>query len=180
MKMTHAIVVLALATGILAAQTPALKPVEPEYNFAVFALDAGGALVPVERQQGGVQTKVKAMGFGGGSASTVFSGDKSPVRFKAGQKLRFVFRVSDPSIDPATLINLQQLGSSKGKRELVTVKVGAMGMHANASAGKAGSTLQFEKYGEHSYRFSPPADLQPGEYLITAAGSLQSFLFGVD
>ncbi len=121
------------------------KPQEPEYNSVVFSLDGNVALIPLDRQQGSVQSKVKALGFGGVNGSTVFTGERSSMRFKNGQKLQFVIRVSDQGTDPSTLVNLMALNSSKGKRELVTLKVGAMGLHADASGGKSASSVAVRK-----------------------------------
>jgi hypothetical protein len=170
-----------LAFGTLSAQDVPAKVVEPEYNFIVFALDsANGSLIPLERKQSNMQTKVRAMGFGGAKGSRVFPGESSPVRFKADQKIEFIMRLDSTDTDPSTLVVLEALTRSKGKRELQIVQVGAFGTHSGTTNGQAAKSLNFARYGEHSYRFTPAEPLSKGKYAVMSKGSTESFLFGVD
>jgi hypothetical protein len=170
-----------LISGPAAGQDAPPRVAEPEYNFVVFALDANtGALIPLERKQGNIQAKVRAMGFGGAKGSTVFAGESSPVRFKESQKLEFVIRVESTGNDPATLVSLEALTRSKGKRELQTMQVGAFSGHVDTTNGKSAQGLSFAKYGEHSFRFTPSDALPKGEYAVMTKGSTESFLFGID
>jgi hypothetical protein len=170
-----------LAFGTMPAQDVPEKVVEPEYNFIVFALDStNGSLIPLERKQGNFQTKVRALGYGGAKGSTVFPGESSPVRFKADQKIDFIMRVESTGTDPSTVVALDALTRSKGKRELQIVQVGAFGTHSGTTNGQAAKSLNFAKYGEHSYRFTPADPLTKGEYAVMSKGSAEGFLFGVD
>jgi hypothetical protein len=170
-----------LAFGTISAQDVPGRVVEPEYNFIVFALDAAnGSLIPLERKQGNLQTKALALGYGGAKGSTVFPGESSPVRFKADQKIEFVVRLDSAGTDPSTVVALEALTRSKGKRELQIVRVGAFGTHSGTTNGQAAQSLNFAKYGEHSYRLTSADPLPKGEYALMSKGSAESFLFGVD
>jgi hypothetical protein len=84
---------------------------------------------------------------------------RRPVRFKADQKIEFVMRFDSTGIDPSTLVALEALTRSKGKRELLIVQVGAFGTYSGTTNGQAAKSLNFAKYGEHSYRFTPAEPL---------------------
>jgi hypothetical protein len=176
-------IVLLMLTGLplltLVAQD-AKKAQEPEYIGIVFYLDPAGPLSPLERQQPNFQTKVKALGYGGAQSSTVFKGSKSPVRFKAGQDIRFVVRLNATGIEPDSLVKLDVLKVTKDQREMVMAKAGAMGFGAKSTNGEAQRPLNFSKYGEQSLQVSPAGPLGPGEYVITTMGGQSAFLFGID
>lgn len=179
MKYFKLLMVTALPLLTLVAQD-VKKVEEPEYIGIVFYLDPAGALSPLERQQPNVQTKVKALGYGGAQSSTVFKGSKSPVRFKAGQDVRFVVRLNAPGIEPDSLVKLDVLKVAKDQREIVIAKAGAMGFGAKSTNGEAQRPLNFSKYGEQSMQVSPAGPLDPGEYVITTMGGQSGFLFGID
>lgn len=156
------------------------KVQEPEYIGVVFYLDPAGSLSPLERQQPNFQTKVKALGYGGAQSSTIFKGSKSPVRFKAGQDIRFIVRLNASGIEPDSLVKLNVLKVAKDQREIVMAKAGAMGFGAKSTNGEAQRPLNFSKYGEQSLQVSPAGPLEPGEYVITSMGGQSGFLFGID
>jgi hypothetical protein len=164
----------------VSAAQEAGKPTEPEYNRIAFYLDGQGSLVPLERQQINAQVKVKALGFGGAKSSARFEGARSPVRFKADDRIQFVIRLETQGEDPTTLINLDVLTPTKSTREVVTAKAGPMGIHGESTKGASTLSINCAKYGEHSIRLVPGAKLPPGEYVITTKGSREGFLFGID
>ena len=168
-----------LVLSVSVAQETA-KPTEPEYNRIAFYLDGQGSLVQLERQQVNTQTKVKAFGFAGAKSSARFNGAKSPVRFKADDKIQFVIRLDSQGEDPTTLINLDVLTPTKTTREIVLATAGAMGLHGESNKGTTTLSINCAKYGEHSFRFVPATKLPPGEYVVTSKGSQEGFLFGID
>jgi hypothetical protein len=174
------ILILALLPLLRLVSQETKKVQEPEYIGVVFSLDPSGALSPLERQPLNVKMKVKAMGYGGGEKSIVFNGSASPVRFKAGQDIRFVVRLDFPGIDPEGLIKLDALKVSKDQREIVIVKVGPMGTSSKSTNGESMVPLNAIKYGEQSFEFSPAGPLAPGEYAIGTKGGQDGFLFGID
>jgi hypothetical protein len=157
-----------------------MKVQEPEYVHVVLSLDpATGALQPLERQKLNVSGKLKAFGLGGATSKVIFEGAKSPIRFKADQKIQFVVRGLSAGIEPDSQVNLDVLTSSKNERGIVTMKVGLLS-GAKTTMGQTLRPLTFSKYGEQSTKFSPEQPLEPGEYVITTKGGSTGFLFGID
>jgi hypothetical protein len=164
---------------------------EPEYLGAFFLLDpATGGLTPLERQTGEQNAKVKGMGFGGAEFSMEIRGEKSPLRFKEGQKIEFVVLVSSHQIDPQQVVQLIALESKKGMRKLLVLKAG---LSMGKSLGSEGSVpFLASKYGKSSLKIVPSQDLFPGEYsfsisgspsgqnLLPGLGSKDVFCFGID
>lgn len=168
----------------------AKKPQEPEYVNTFSLLDKDGVLKPLERQAARVNTKVKALGFGGGAAIYVVSNEHSPVRFNADASLEFVVRPEAiafgggvaSNVDPATIIQLYSLKVAKGQRELQIVKAGAF-RGAKNTQGDATIPFDIVKYGEHSVRIKTLSPLSPGEYMWAANATMmvpQGYCFGVD
>jgi hypothetical protein len=171
---------IALAAGLVSGQDAPVKVTEPEFNMVFFALDAAaGTLLPLERGQANTQAKVRAFGYGGVNGLTVFAGENSPVRFKEGQKLQFVFRFDSAGVDPSTLVTLEALNRNKGKRELKTFQARIIGKTGTTN-GESSKSLNFARYGEHSWRVSPAEPLAKGEYVLMARGAQEGFLFGID
>jgi hypothetical protein len=168
------------------AQPEPQRVVEPEYNNTAFFLDPDkGNLVPLERQQVNTQVKIRALGFGGGQALAIIKDERSPVRFKSGRFLQFVFRADGRGDDPNALVNIDTLTSSKGNRQIVVVNARAFS-GAKSTKGETAVPFEIQKYGTQSYKFSPTQKLPPGEYAITirtfqsAAAGQVAYLFGID
>lgn len=157
------------------------KVQEPEYLGIFFLLEPStGNLIPLERQTAESKVKVKAMGFGGGESSLEIKGEKSPVRFKEGQKLEFVVLVSSQQIDPQGIIQFFSLESKKGKRRLMLAKASSMGMSGKSVMSERAIPFNAAKYGTSSFKISPAQDLPPGEYTLGAPGNNDGFCFGID
>jgi hypothetical protein len=181
MKPILALSLCALLTfcSIAEAQT-AGKAQEPEYDFVYHYLDpASGSLMALERQTPNANFKLRFMGYGGGRTAYEVRGGRSTVRFKAGEKIELVVRGIPATVDPATVITLVRFEAKKDKRELVTIKVGAMGMGSKTMSPESGGLpINTVKYGSYSLKISPADPLAPGEYGIISAN--QFFCFGID
>lgn len=150
------------------------KVQEPEFLGTFFLIDSTtGNLIPLERQTPAQNAKIKGFGLGGVEMSMIISGDKSPVRFKEGQKLNFVVLSSSQQIDPQGLVHLFSLDSAKAERHFQVAKVGFSGGGDKSQA----SAIQFNasKYGISSFMITPAEDLVQGEYLLSGAFSSASF-----
>ena len=67
---------------------------EPEFMQEVYAFNKGAnSLVRLEKESTTLETKTKAMGFGGSESAYNFKGEKSGVRFSTTQVPSFVFRL---------------------------------------------------------------------------------------
>jgi hypothetical protein len=154
---------------------------EPEYIENFFLLDSNsGKLTPLERQTAESKFKVKAFGLGGGESSLEFQGEKSPVRFREGRKLKFVIRVSSQQTDPQEIIQFYSLKSKKGTRKLVIVKAKSMGLSSKSVLNERSVAFNATKYGQSSFMISPAQNLPTGEYMLGLSTNNDGYCFGID
>jgi hypothetical protein len=110
-------------------------------------------------------------------------GEKSPVRFKRGEKLDFIVKLNSQQDDPQVKIQFVLLESAKGKRQWVLQKVSAdpfTGASVKDVSQSKIVSYNVAKYGESSFKVSPVDSLLPGEYVLGIKGVAVSFCFGVD
>lgn len=168
-----------LCHAVYAQETKKVQ--EPEYLGTFFLVDSDtGNLIPLERQTGESKVKIKAMGFGGGEGAIEFKGEKSPVRFKEGQKLEFVVLVASQQTDPQTVIQFFSLESKKGKRRLLIAKASFIGTSSGTVTSKSAVPFNAAKHGMSSFRIIPAQNLAPGEYTLSGPGTNDGFCFGID
>ena len=179
-SLMSAVCLLVILCHAVLGQEPK-KVQEPEYLGNFFLVDSDtGKLIPLERITGETKIKVKAMGFGGGEGSFEFKGEKSPVRFKEGQKLEFVVLVSSQQVDPQSVIQLFSLESKKGKRRLLISKAGFIGTSGKTVTSERAVPFNVAKYGTSSFKVTPAQHLPPGEYTLSGPGTNDGFCFGID
>src|ERR1035441_3950704 len=152
---------------------------EPEFNEVFYRLDAG-KLMPLEHQNTG--TTHVSMGFSM-KGTIEIPGGKSPVRFRAGERLEFVVRSGvSAAQDPSSAYHLRVLSIKKDKRVLLIMTVKGRPFGATAKTGSALGELplEFTRYGAASVR-ATTASLPPGEYAVGLGIPGQAvFCFGVD
>jgi hypothetical protein len=154
---------------------------EPEYVGNYYALDSrAGNLTPLERKTGECKVKASVFGFGGGESCVEFQGEKSPVRFREGQKLQFVVRVASQQTDPQEIIQFFSLEPKNGRRKVVTVKAKSMGLSAKTVLNEKAITFNATKYGHSSFRIIPEQELHSGEYVLSVPTNNIGFCFGID
>ena len=176
---TTAVCFFALCHPALGQETNKVQ--EPEFLGTFFSLDSTtGNLSPLERQTAMHKILVKAMGFGGGVGYFELSGEKSPVRFKEGEKLEFVVLVSSQKSDPQGIIQLFSWESKKGKRQLTIDKAGSMGIGSKSLLQKSLIAFNASKHGTSSFKITPAENLPPGEYTLSGPDNKDSFCFGID
>jgi hypothetical protein len=81
-----------------------------------------GKLLPLERQTPSMQTKLKAMGMGGGQGIARLNGRASPTR--VAPSADFVVRLNSQG-DPSLAIALHRLEQKGDSRQILLVDVGA-------------------------------------------------------
>jgi hypothetical protein len=158
------------------------KPTEPEYANSFFSLEKDGSLKPLERQAAKVETKVRALGYGGADTKYVFQNEQSTVRFPANSSLQFVVRPEPNNVDPATVVQLYSLKGGKGHREVQVAKLRQFS-GVKTTLGNTAVSFDFTKYGQNSILIKPQTALPPGEYMWAANPSLiapQAYCFGID
>lgn len=148
-------------------------PVEPEWTGKVYSL-TDGKLIPLEAQRPTADVKTKALGLGGGSFVYTYTESASPTRIQSSNT-EFVIRF-DGNADPAGLVILNRVATKNGKREIVTVKVGSMGLKTNKTVQNL--KLTFAPYGK-SVKITIADPLTAGEYGFRTISGV-TYLFGVD
>lgn len=155
------------------------KVKEPEYNDIFVLLDtASGNLTDLERQT--LKVKVHPHGFGGAESDLDLKGGKSPIRFKKGETLEFIVRVSSPQTDPHGYILLYSLESKKNQRALEVAKAGYAGIGSKTVLDKSAIAFTATRYGVSSFKIKAIQDLPPGEYLLLTKDAKDGFAFGID
>ena len=182
---------LLLAIGLWTLSTSAQAPSppegptvrEPDFSEVFCGLDATGTLIPLERQTAAIRSK--ASGFIVMTMKSVLDlpGERSPIRFHAGDKLEFVVRseIASSTLDPGSLYCLRKLERKKNKRELVIMagRISPIGASAKTDLAQDVVPGDFSLYGQSSIRVSAGA-LSPGEYALSVAFAPVVFCFGVD
>ena len=171
-----------LIAVILSAQDSPL-PV-PQYDEVFYRYDrTAGKLIDLERQKGAVESKPKALGFAGYKASVYFRGAHSPVRFKEGDPLEFVFSLPQ-RVDPHSL-QFVALRISGNRREFVDVQSNrpsplGVGTAKDVSE-RSAVPYDIQKYGDSAYRLIPSSPLPPGEFALSGpTPDNVAYLFGID
>lgn len=175
----------AVAIAWTGGQAVARAVTGPDYVGVFEASTPANARTQLERQKAQGTYKLRALGYGGVSGFYEISGDRSPVRFQAGQPVSFVVRVESQQNDPQNLFQISRLETKPGKRILPAVIVGFSSKNKMTAQAV---TFNADKHGSAFFKITPSAPLAPGEYLVSAvlpqdaanAGSRDVFLFGVD
>jgi hypothetical protein len=175
--------VLLSCIPLLLAATPAQAQRQgqvPEYVGQVNAV-AGGASMPLERQNAQTDLKIRGLGFGGGRMRQIVSGDRSPVRFRQGQDIKFVVRVPNQDMDPVSTLRLLPLRVRKGRRELDMMSTGFAGITgARDRVNEHSIAIQAQKLGKNAFTISTVQPLSKGEYALVTADSQALNLFAID
>jgi hypothetical protein len=157
------------------------KVQEPEYLGIFFLLDSStGNLIPLERVTPEYKIKLKAMGLGGGRSLLEFKGEKSPIRFKEGQKLEFVVLVASQLTDPQGSLQFFSLEPLKGKRQIIMATAKVTSTTDKSVMSEKAVPFNATKYGTSSFKITAAQSLPPGEYTLSGTGTHDGFCFGID
>lgn len=182
----------AVIEAMIVAKAPASVPTvsistnkvkEPEYAGSFFRLNSkDGELIPLEKQNTQMHTGAGGFFVVKGETVAQIDGEKSPLRFKKGEKLDFIVKLASQENDPQTQIGFALFESVKGKRRVVlaTATGGPFGVSGRETWQSKIVSYNAAKYGESSFRVSPVQQLLPGEYVLGIKGVPISFCFGVD
>jgi len=126
-----------------------------------------------------VASKPRALGFGGYRVFFYLRGSRSPVRFRAGEPLEFVFTLPQ-RVDPHS-VQFFVLHPAGDRRELIQSEPGPLASGPNTSVlYKSGVPYEIQKYGESAYRLIPSKELPPGEYTFSLPNIQVGYSFGID
>jgi len=168
--------------AVTASAQEAALPV-PQYDEVFYRYDrATGKLLELERQVAAVESKPKALGFAGYKASFYLRGAHSPVRFREGDQLEFVFSLPQRA-DPRTVqfIALNKSGNRREFIQLQSNRPSPLGVGtAKDVTERSAVPYDIEKYGESAYRLTPSKPLFPGEYTLSLPTNNVAYSFGID
>jgi hypothetical protein len=152
---------------------------EPQYIGVFYTLSSTG-LTELERRN--AQIKSKSNIFTSSAKGYIqIEGGKSSVRFKAGETVMFIVKVSNRNRDPMTLIRLLRFDSHKDSRTITVSEASAQIWGGKASIKPLRSIgFDVEKYGDSSFKIVLNGGLPPGEYALDSIESSGLFCFGFD
>jgi hypothetical protein len=177
-----AILLSSILVVISARSQDATAPSEPESPSVLYYLDASAKLIPLESQL--AHRKQKLHGVTGGENMYSLSGQKSPVRVRATDKLNFVVRLKG-SLDPVEAIQLFHVDAVDGSRVVPIDNFNALGRVSKVTM-PTGIDFNAAIYSSSSFKLIPIHVLVPGEYcFFMRTGNelpkvVPGFCFGVD
>ncbi|HEY4965529.1 MAG TPA: hypothetical protein VII28_03980 [Puia sp.] len=147
------------------------------------------SLISLEQNGARMESKTKAMGYGGSEGGFYMDGAKSNMRIHASDSIRFMVKMNMAMMDPSMMIKLYKFDSKNGNREAILSSQG--GMFSGGKSKHTTSEISFNimKSGSEDYIMMPASRLAPGEYgfinMMMANGggrdaSYTVFAFGVD
>lgn len=144
---------------------------EPEFSGVVlFVNDSVGSGIRLEQQACSMQTKTNGakmfIPFANAKVTSrsVVNGCCSPIKIDSASSIRFIIKVKDNSVDPASLFNIFKLVSEK---DLRAVELSSVSTYGGAKSGEIKLyPFYAQKYGTSSYLIEI-VNLERGEYAIT-------------
>ncbi|HTS45842.1 MAG TPA: hypothetical protein VMH01_15690 [Puia sp.] len=164
--------------------TATAKAPDPQFLNHVYFYHAD-SLASLEQIEARYKSKPK--GFGGNETGFEMNGEKSPVRIKAGDTIRFAVKMNGMMSDPTTMIKLYHFDSRKGNREAIMNSQSSM--YSKAKEPENTIAFNVQKSGNDVFIIMPASALGTGEYgflnmmLMNGGGMKMSytvFAFGVD
>jgi len=180
------VLLLLLATQYVAGQSGnATKIPDPAFLNQVYCY-RGDSLTALGRTDGRMENKMKGLGFGGSQMGYFLEGDRSVVRLRKTDTLRFVIKLAGSMMDPSTMIQLYRFDAKKNTRVALVSSHSRFGGEEDI---KNVVRLDIQKGGSDVYILIPAEKLAPGEYgfmnkmAMNQSGTHVSFTFydfGVD
>jgi len=164
------IICLACASITLNAQTTQIQ--EPEWvSNVIYVNDIVGNGIALEKQKIYSSTKtstsLKLIGVGKVSGENCVKGEESPIEIRLANSLQFIVKAESNKVDPAILINIIELESSKDKRCIELASINSLGDSRSGDMDYVSFTAK--KYGESSYLITIP-EIKIGEFAIILDG----------
>ena len=144
--------------GSAAATSP--KTPNPAFLNQVYYYWAD-SLLRCPKTEGRMESKMKALGFGGSQMGYTMDGARSALRIRTGDSLHFVIKMVSTMGDPSTLIQLYRFDSKKDSRQAVT---GSQSRFGGSKDSKVQVSFDVQKSGADVFILIPSTRLTPGEY----------------
>lgn len=116
--------------------------------------------------KGGMYSKIKT--------TSSIKGLQSSLKIHPIDKLVFLVKVADNSVNPTSIVNVFKLDQDK-KTNSRFVTVMTTGTFSGQKAAIDFKAFEYSKYGNNCYLIVFPKSLETGEYAITLEGSRQIF-----
>jgi hypothetical protein len=148
------------------------------------------SLISLEQNTARMESKTKAMGYGGSEGGFYMDGAKSDVRIRAGDSIRFMVKMNMAMMDPSMMVKLYKFDSKKGNREAIVSSQAGMFSGGKSKSNTCEISFNIQKSGPEDFILVPASRLVPGEYaflnlmMMNGAGSREAsytvFAFGID
>jgi len=120
------------------------------------------SLLACPKADGRMESKMKALGFGGVQMGYTMDGERSALRIRAADSLHFAVRSAGGAMmDPSTMFQLFRLEPKKGTRQAV---MSSQSRYGGSSNPKNQVSFDIQKSGTDVFILIPSARLAPGEY----------------
>jgi hypothetical protein len=154
---------------------------EPQFEGVFMWLDPNtGALAKLERQLPRVRGSTNLL-IGGAKVEGEFAGGRSPVRVPSEPLPVFVVKVQSRTSDPYGALQFFRL-DQRGNRRVITL-LSRSGWDGSVTVGyddRALVSFDVALHGSSSYRLTPTAPLEAGEYCLGLTSTEHGYCFGVD
>ena len=172
----------ALLTGLSLFAQDTTLPL-PQFDEVFYRFEpAAGKLIDLERQVAAAESKPKALGLAGYKVSFYLRGAESPVRFREGGGLEFVFSLP-PRVDPQT-VQFIALRKSGNRREFVQAQTNRPSTFGAGTArdvsDRSAVPYEIQKYAGTAYKLIPSKPLPAGEYAFSLPTNNITYSFGID
>jgi hypothetical protein len=146
--------------GSSPAASPPAAPNPPFLNQVYYYWS--DSILPCPKTDGRMASKIKALGFGGAQSAYTLDGDRSALRIRACDTLRFAFRSgSGGMMDPSMMYQLYKFESKKGGRQ---ASLGGQSRFGGNNNTKNQISFDVQKSGTDVFILIPSARLAAGEY----------------
>jgi hypothetical protein len=120
------------------------------------------SILPCPKADGRMESKMKALGFGGMQMGYTMDGEKSALRIHAADSLHFAVRLASTGMmDPSTMFQLFRFEPKKGSRQAIVSSQSRYGGNSNP---KNQVSFDIQKSGTDVFILIPSVRLAPGEY----------------
>lgn len=154
---------------------------EPQFEGAFSYWDAPTkSYIGLPRETPESKTKVRALGFGGGSSYLQWPTATCAKRFSTAKPPQLAVRVQSTQKDPHDIVQFFKVESSKNGRKLKIASVGALGLGGKSTMSEHAVGFSASVMGRSSLLISPDSPLAPGEYILSSSDSQNSYCFGID
>jgi hypothetical protein len=160
--------IVAIAFVVLFAPVAEAQDVCPEFANSLNLITEDGKAKELPLERAIARQKKKGI-YRGYHQSIRLEGAAAKNSVKSN--FAFAFKPFHTNVHPRQQIKLYPFESSKGYRELITGGTTHWGGSKDRKSGEGDIPLEFEKIKDGCYKVKPQAQLPPGEYAFSLAGT---------